>query len=211
MTVATLLFCAAAPLRLCAQSPDPTTILDRAARAYAAAGSFEADFRQFIVDEHIGTFQSRGRLAQQGSDRFAMRFTDPRGEALVMDGTKLWVYTPSTTPGQVLRMAQPRGAGAPNLVAWLLDAPNEKYSARWIRRDSAGADVLQLTPRDSSLPFSAATVWFASTDGLPRRMDVTERSGTRRSLILRNIRVGRRLPASAFQFQVPSGIRVVDQ
>jgi outer membrane lipoprotein carrier protein len=208
--VATLLFCAAAPLRLSAQTPDPAAILDRAARSYATAGSFEADFRQFIVDEHIGTFQSRGRLAQQGGDRFAMRFTDPRGEALVMDGTKLWVYTPSTTPGQVLRMAQPRGAGAPNLVAWLLDAPNEKYTSRWLRRDTTGADVVQLTPRDQSLPFSVATVWFAASDGLPRRMDVTERSGTRRSLILRNVRSGRQLPASTFQFQVPSGIRVVD-
>ncbi len=128
-----------------------------------------------------------------------------------MDGTKLWVYTPSTTPGQVIRMAQPTGPGAPNLVAWLLDSPNTKYQATWIRQDSTGADVVRLVPRDPSLPFREATVSFAQTDGLPRRVEITERTGTHRVLVLRNVESGRRLRASTFQFAVPSGVRVVEQ
>ena len=199
------------PTRLCAQTPDPAAILTRAASVYSAAGSLEAEFRQIIIDENIGTFRSRGRLAQQGTDRFSMRFTDPSGEALVMDGTRLWVYTPSTTPGQVIRMPQPTGPGAPNLVAWLLDSPNTKYQSAWLRQDTTGADVVRLVPRDASLPFREATVSFASGDGLPRRIEVIERTGTRRILMLRNVRSGRRLRASTFQFAVPSGVRVVDQ
>lgn len=201
------------PSSLAAQRPsaDAAQILDRAARAYAAAGSLEADFRQTIADENIGTFRSRGHLAQQGGDRFSMRFSDPRGEALVMDGTHLWAYTPSTTPGQVIRMAQPTGPGAPNLVAWLLDAPNTRYSATWLRHDSTGTDLLRLVPRDPSLPFQEATVAFATSDGLPRLIDIVERSGTHRTLVLSNVRAGRRLPRSTFRFQVPGGVRVVDQ
>ena len=132
-----------APTRLPAQAA-PAAILERAASVYKAAGSLEADFQQVIEDPNIGTFRTRGRLAQQGGDKFAMRFTDPRGEALVMDGTKFWVYTPSTTPGQVLRMAQPAGPGAPNLVSWLLDRPSERYTARLVRSDTAhgGSDIL---------------------------------------------------------------------
>ena len=211
MVAAVALLCAAAPLRLCAQTPDPAAIVTRAAEAYARAGSLEANFTQVIADENIGTFRSRGRLAQQGTDRFAMRFSDPRGEALVMDGVKLWVYTPSTTPGQVLRMAQPSGPGAPNLVAWLLDAPATKYRTTWIRRDSTGAETVRLVPTDPSLPFREATVTFAASDGLPRRIEITERTGTRRTLVLSNVRSGRRLGASTFRFDVPAGVRVVDQ
>lgn len=212
--VATLVMLLLCPtVQLSAQAPDAAAILARAAAAYAAAGSLEANFRQVIADEHIGTFRSRGRLSQQGADKFAMRFTDPRGEALVMDGSKLWVYTPSSTPGQVIRMAQPTGPGAPNLVSWLLDRPNERYAARWVSGDSArgGRDVLALTPRDSTIPFRAATVTFSRIDGLPRRIAITERSGTKRTLTLTNVRSGRRIPASAFQFTVPRGVRVVDQ
>ena len=211
MLVVTALFAASAPLRLCAQAPDPAAILSRAAAAYAAAGSLEADFRQTIADENIGTFRSRGHLAQQGGDRFAMRFSDPRGEALIMDGTRLWAYTPSTTPGQVIRMAQPTGPGAPNLVAWLLDAPNARYTSTWLRRDSTGVDLVHLVPKDPSLPFREATVAFAVSDGLPRWIDVVERTGTRRTLALSNVRAGRRLPRSTFRFTVPNGVRVVDQ
>ena len=211
MIALAMLLCASAPLRLSAQQPDPAAILTRAASVYAAAGSLEADFRQTINDENIGIFRSRGRLAQQGTDRFSMRFTDPSGEALVMDGTRLWVYTPSTTPGQVIRMRQPTGPGAPNLVAWLLDAPNTKYQATWLRKDTTGADVVRLVPRDASIPFREATVSFAASDGLPRRIEVIERTGTHRTLVLRNVKRGRRLRASTFQFTVPSGVRVVDQ
>jgi len=201
------------PTRLPAQTaPDAAAILTRAASVYTAAGSLEADFRQVIADENIGTFHSRGRLSQQGADRFAMRFTDPSGEALVMDGTKLWVYTPSTTPGQVIRMAQPTGPGAPNLVAWLLDRPTERYTARWLSADSArGTDLLSLVPRDSTLPFRSAQVSFARADGLPRRIEITERTGTRRTLTLTNVRNGRKIPARVFRFDVPHGVRVVDQ
>lgn len=205
--------CAAAPLRLCAQAPDAAAILSRAAAAYTAAGSLEANFRQVIADENIGTFRSRGRLAQQGADKFAMRFTDPSGEALVMDGTKLWVYTPSTTPGQVIRMPQPTGPGAPNLVAWLLDRPTQRYGARWLSADTThgGADLLALTPRDSTLPFRAAVVSFSRVDGLPRRIEITERTGTKRTLTLTHVRSGRKIPARVFRFEVPHGVRVVDQ
>ena len=216
---AVLLLSAAAPLHVAAQEGyrisdrqgDPRQILDRAAAAYATAGSFTADFRQVISDENIGTFRSRGRLAQQGTDKFSMRFTQPKGEALVMDGTKLWVYTPSTTPGQVIRMDQPTGNGAPNLVAWLLDHPNTKYRSTWIERDTAYVDVVRLVPIDHSLPFREALVTFDPNDGLPRRIEVVERSGTRRTLTLTNVRTGRQLSAATFQFQVPSGVRIVDQ
>ena len=219
MVAALAFLCVTASPRLSAQEGyllserqgDAREILDRAAAAYATAGALTADFRQVITDENIGTFRSRGRLAQQGGDRFAMRFTDPKGEALVMDGTKLWVYTPSTTPGQVIRMAQPTGPGAPNLVSWLLDRPNTKYRSTWVQRESGRFDVVRLVPIDPSLPFREALVTFDPNDGLPRRIEVLERSGTRRTLTLTNVRTGRQLSAGTFQFQVASGVRVVDQ
>jgi len=203
-------------VQLSAQSAaavDPAAVVTRAATVYKAAGSLEADFQQTIEDRMIGTFRSRGKLAQQGGDRFAMRFSDPSGEALVMDGTKFWVYTPSTTPGQVIRMAQPTGPGAPNLVAWLLDDPARRYTTRLVRSDSArgGSDVILLTPRDSTLPFREATVTFGRRDGLPRRIEVIERSGNKRTLALSNVRSGRVLPASTFRFTVPAGVKIVDQ
>ncbi|MGH7590225.1 MAG: LolA family protein, partial [Gemmatimonadales bacterium] len=90
---------------------DGVAVVRRAAAAYGALSAFQADFVQVIADPMIGTFTSKGRLTQSGTNKLAMRFTDPNGDAIVMDGKWIWVYTPSTTPGQVLRVAIAGGDG----------------------------------------------------------------------------------------------------
>ena len=139
MTRAAWLFAALVltqPIEAPAQGADPdaAAIVERAAQTYQALTSFRADFIQTIADSMIGTFKSRGRLVQTGTSRLSMRFSDPDGEALVMDGKWIWVYTPSTTPGQVLRTPIPRDATyGPNILAWLLNRPGERYRSAYLR------------------------------------------------------------------------------
>jgi outer membrane lipoprotein-sorting protein len=145
-----------------------------------------------------------------------MRFTDPPGEAVVIDGEHVWVYTPSTVPDQVIRLKAPSGGPVYgyNLLAWFLDKPAERYEARYLREEKVGsrpADVVELTPAVPDLPFERAAIWLDRQDGLPRRLEITENSGALRILALSNLRVNRRVPDSTFEFKVPSGARVVDQ
>ncbi|HYC32886.1 MAG TPA: outer membrane lipoprotein carrier protein LolA, partial [Gemmatimonadales bacterium] len=96
----------AAPAALPAQG-DAGAIVGRSSRVYRSLSSLKADFVQVIDNPMIDSAESRGTLIQAGDARLAMRFTDPPGEAIVIDGEHVWVYTPSTVPGQVLRMAMP--------------------------------------------------------------------------------------------------------
>jgi outer membrane lipoprotein carrier protein len=197
------------------QDPDPVPLVERSARTYQALTSFRADFKQVIADPMIGTYESHGRLVQAGAARLSMRFTDPDGDAIVMDGEHIWVYTPSTTPGQVIRMPVPSDPTyGPNLLAWILTRPAERYRVRYLRSDAVagrGADVLSLTPVDPSLPFSQATVWLDQNDGMPRRLEIQERSGASRTLVLTGVELNRRVSASTFVFNPPAAVRVVDQ
>ncbi len=204
-----------APPRLAAQSPDPVALVERAAAAYQSLRSFAADFRQIIADSMIGTYESRGRLIQAGTARLAMRFTDPRGEAIVMDGDYVWVYTPSTTPGQVIRSPIPRDATyGPNVLAWLLTRPAERYRVRYLGTNAVGGrgtDVVALTPMDSTLPFREAVVWLDQADALPRRLEIRERGGTLRTLIFTGVERNRRVTPETFRFEVPPGVRIIEQ
>lgn len=197
------------------QDPDAAAIIERAAQTYQGISSFRADFRQVIADSMIGTFESRGKLVQAGEAKLAMRFTDPPGEAIVMDGERLWVYTPSTTPGQVLRLKIPSDPTyGPNVLAWILTKPAERYKARFLRSDAVagrGVDVIALTPNDRSLPFSEAVVWIDQFDNLPRRLEIRERSGQRRTLVLTAVETNRRVSEATFRFDLPAGVRIVDQ
>lgn len=204
----------AALLLLALQDPGP--ILDRASAAYRTVTTLSADFVQIVANPMLGAPDTtRGRLYQMRPNHFAMRFTEPRGDRIVADGRHLWLYTPSSTPGQVIRSAIPRtGTTGPNLIGQFVERPRERYGARYLRADSLAdgpADVVALAPRASDLPYSEAVVWIDRNDGLVRRIEIVETSGQRRTVVLRNLAVNRGVPGREFTFAPPAGSRVVDQ
>lgn len=211
-TVGLLAWFAAAPL----QAQDAGAVIGRAAKVYRSLASLQADFVQVIDNPMIDSAESRGTLVQAGPVKLAMRFTDPPGEAIVIDGQHVWVYTPSTVPGQVIRLAVPSGGPAYgyNLLAWFLDRPTERYKASYVRKDrlnDRATDVVELVPAVPDLPFEKAVIWLDQESALPRRLEIHEQSGATRTLNLSKIRVNTAVPDQTFTFQVPSRVRVVDQ
>ena len=199
-----------------ARAQDANALVGRSSRVYRSLTSLTADFVQLIDNPMIDSAESRGTLVQAGPDKLAMRFTDPSGEAVIIDGRSVWVYTPSTTPGQVIRMSVPSGGPVYgyNMLAWLLDRPAERYTASYLRADVVGGrsmDVVELVPAVPDLPFEKAVLWLDRADGIPRRLEITEHSGATRTLTLSKVRVNRSIADSTFRFEVPSGVRVVDQ
>ena len=216
MTFAALLAAAAGENASAQQQADADALIGRAARTYRSLESLRADFEQVIADRMVGTFTSRGTLFQAGDNRLALRFSDPAGDAIVVDGEHLWIYTPSTTPGQVMRTAVPSGGPVYgyNLLAWFLDRPAERYDAEYVRRDTLAGravDVISLTPLSPEMPFRRAVVWLDRGDALPRRLEITERSGGTRTLTLSGLRPNAAMPRAAMRFDVPSGVRVIDR
>jgi outer membrane lipoprotein carrier protein len=191
------------------------SVVARSARVYAGLSSLRADFEQRIEDSLIGTFDSRGVVTQAGENQLAMRFSDPAGDAIIIDGKQVWVYTPSTSPGQVIRMPVPSGpVYGFNVLSWILDRPAERYRMRYLRADRIGgraADVVELIPLSPEMPFTRAVVWLDREDALPRRLEITERRGGIRTITLTKLRVNDSLPDDAFRFDVPGGVRIVDQ
>jgi outer membrane lipoprotein carrier protein len=198
------------------RAQDAQSIVGRSSRVYRSLASLSADFVQIIDNPMIDSAESKGTLIQAGPSKLSMRFIDPPGEAVVIDGEHVWVYTPSTVPGQVLRLAVPSGGPVYgyNLLAWLLDRPAERYTAKYLRQEKVGngtMDVVELIPAVPDLPFDRAVLWLDREDALPRRLEITEKSGALRTLALSKLRVNRKVPDDTFKFQVPSGARVVDQ
>ncbi|MFL5505986.1 MAG: LolA family protein [Gemmatimonadales bacterium] len=203
------------PVALPAQQGDGNAIAARAARVYRSLASLSAEFTQVIDDEALGRLESHGTLVQSGQNKLAMRFTDPKGDAIVVDGKHVWVYTPSTTDNQVIRMPLPSGpVYGFNLMAWLLDRPTERYRITYLKRefvDFAQVDVLQFEPTSAQMPFRKAILWIDRDSGLPRKMEIEEEPGAVRTLTLTKLKTNQPVSEKTFRFDVPSGVRVVDQ
>src|SRR6266566_3879945 len=195
---------------------DPAPILDRASASYDTVRTLQADFTQIVDNPMLGDPDTtRGRLLQRRPNYFAMRFSDPKNDRIVADGRRLWLYTPSTTPGQVIRTTIPgTGTTGPNLIGQFVEHPRERYSARYVRADSlpdGPVDVVALTPRVKDLPYEAATVWIAKQDGLVRRIEIVENTGQHRTITLQHLAVNGTIPTREFRFSPTAGVRVVDQ
>jgi outer membrane lipoprotein-sorting protein len=214
---AVLVLCGLVFLRPCVSSAqDPLGIVRRASTVYRNLTSLQADFIQVIEDARLGdTLSSAGRLYQAGQNNFAMRFTDPPDEAIIIDGRYSWFYTPSTAPRQVIRMAaESDPVYGQNLLARVLDRPSDRYETTWIRADTVGGrrvSVVEIVPRGTRVNFSRAVLWLDQEDALPRRIELDEGPGTRRILTLSRIRTNATIAPDIFEFKVPHGVRIVDQ
>ena len=192
-------------------------MLDRASAAYDSISTLSVDFVQIVMNPLLGAPDTtRGALHIKRPSHFAMRFTDPAGDRVVADGRHLWLYTPSTTPGQVVRTAIPAaGNTGPNLIGQFVERPRERYDARYVRPDSlpsGWADVVALVPKQTNLPYQEAVIWVDRSDGLVRRIEIAETSGAglQRVVTLSRVRVNAEVPAREFRFSPPAGVRVVD-
>jgi outer membrane lipoprotein carrier protein len=198
-----------------AQTPGAPQILDRAVTAYAAVQTMRADFVQLIRDPMLDDTQTtRGEFLQQRPNKFAMRWSQPRGDLIVADGQYLWVFLPSSAPNQVVRQALTgTGAGGADIVAEFLDRPQARFTVALERPDPVGdrpADVLALTPRDRNAPYRRVLIWVDRQDALVRRVEITEATGAIRRITFDRLRTNVTIPAAAFAFQPPRGARVVD-
>lgn len=198
---------------LAAQDSGSTALVDRAARSYRTAQSVRATFEQTLTASATGGVHSaRGEYFQSGT-KFALRFTDPAGDAIVSDGTSLWLYLPSSAKGQVMKMPSQAGEGL-DILSELLSAPKTNYIATRLRDeqvDSHSTTVFALAPRKSNLPFARATLWIGKADALIWQLEVVEQSGLVRRVRFTQVRTDSDLPPDAFVFSVPAGVKILDQ
>lgn len=198
-----------------AQSVDAT--IDRAVAAWAKVKTLRGNFEQTVSNQLTGsTAAARGTFAQQRPNRLSIRFSDPASDAIVSDGKYVWVYLPSSAPGQVIkRAATDRGAVPIDLTGQFLDAPRSKYDISAASNKTvdghAAHGLLLVAKKGGSSPLTRATVWVDDDDFLIREFESTEATGVTRHVKLTSVEVNGPVDAGAFTFAVPKGVRVVDK
>jgi outer membrane lipoprotein carrier protein len=202
-----------APLH--AQSTDAT--IDRAVAAWAKIKTVRGTFEQTVTNALTrSSANARGTYAQERPNRLAIRFEDPVGDAIISDGRVVWVYLPSSSPGQVIKRSATDKASVPiDLTGQFLDAPRTKYDitpagARTVSGHAAHG--LTLVPKaGTSAPFTKATVWVDDDDALIREFEEVETNGVTRHIRLTAVEPNAPVAASVFTFTVPKGVKIVDQ
>ena len=215
LTVAAALGMTGAPVETPrAQTAEAT--LDRAVAAYSKVKTLRASFTQTLTNPLTGSaVTSSCEMVQRVPGQLAVNFTDPAGDRIVADGRVVWLYLPSTNPGQVIKVRAGAGAaGVPDVTSQFLDAPRKRYTVTGAGRATVagrGTQALTLMPRSDSLPFTKATIWVDDADGLVRQFETTDQSGVTRRVTITKLAVNPPVERTAFVFVPPKGVKVFDQ
>lgn len=189
------------------------SLLGRAAQAVAQARTMRSAFEQTVTNPDLKqTKASRGEFGQQGAARFAMRFSDPPGDVIVADGQNVWVYLPSASRNQAIKLPLTQGAQL-DLFAQLLTSPKTSYRMTDGGRTTISDRVVQivtLDPKVPATPFAKATLWIDRENALVRQIEAVELSGLIRRIRFVDIRIDVELPPGFLKFTVPEGVKVFD-
>jgi outer membrane lipoprotein carrier protein len=186
--------------------------IDAAVKSYAAIRTAKASFEQSITNPLLGsTLRSRGEFEQSRPNKFAFRFTDPKGDVIICDGKYAWAYLPASTPGRVNRM--PCGAGTLDLIGEFFSNPRERYTIGDGGAATVGdqkAHIVLLTPRSKDAAFTRAKVWIDPATGALLQFEAVESNGLTRLVRITKFTPNVPVSQSAFRFTVPNGVKIVD-
>ena len=200
-----------------AQSSAADVAYDRAAKAYASFNSIDAQFEQKTTNPILGkSAMSRGRFVQKKPNLVSITFTDPAGDRIVGDGKYLWVFLPSSTPNQVLKLpANSESAVIVNLLGQLLDAPRQSFvisGGEPVSLEGVATRKVMLVSRSAnSAPFQRATLWIDDKDSRPVRVQIIDPQGIDRTFNMTTWAVNTALPKDTFKFSPPKGAKVVSK
>lgn len=200
-----------------APQPDAASrAIDLATSAYANIRTARASFEQTITNSLVGSaLKSRGEFQQQRPDRFEFTFSEPKGDRIVSDGKFVWIFLPSSAPGQVIRSpVAADAAGSLDMVGEFFTNPKARYTVAdggSGTLDGRDIRIVILTPKTRDATFSKARVWIDVANGSLRQFEAQEPSGITRLVHILDFTPNAAVSKNAFLFQVPKGVRVIER
>lgn len=202
----------AIPSTTSAQSAE--TIIDRAVSAYSRLNTMRAEFRQTLTNPLTGSTQTTsGEIIRRKPNLMSISFNN--GDRVAADGSMLWVYLPSSVPGQVIRVPYTGGnAGSVDPADQFLDSPRTRYTITSAGTATVGGratQVLNLVPKRKGDVISRAKLWIDDQDYSLRQFEVENSGGLKRKVVITSFTPNPQIDRSKFRFAVPRGAKVVDQ
>ena len=204
------------PRSLHGQDGQAYQVLYAASERYYGVENLCAHFEQESEQTLLRQKRSgEGTLCLQQPDLFSMRFSDPEGDLVVMDGEFAWIFYPSQDDVQVIRFPAGRAGSGFNFYENFLEDPRGRFEAVHEGREPMGDGLshkIALKPRETdgvqSADFRTAVVWFDVESYLITALEIHNTNELIRRVWLTDIRVDGEISDEVFRFVPPEGTQV---
>ena len=189
-------------------------ILNGAAERYEGVETLCASFEQVLEVPLLRTSrEGRGRVCQGRPNLFGMRFEEPAGDLIVVDGDFAWVYFPSSDPKTALKTSAERAAGGRDFHREFLVDPELRYEVSYAGEAEVHGRPTHRIRMIPVLPSSyrSALVWIDRDEPILRQLRLEEENGNIRTITLADVRLGEAPGDGWFTFTPPEGVLVMER
>jgi len=194
-----------------AQPDEAAKALEMVKRAYRSLGSLEARFIQTDERPEMGvTVQEEGVLFFTPPDRMKWEYGGKRPHTVGLNGSKVWIYTPSREQAVVQDItSEEMRRGAATFLGGLEEI-EEDFTIQ-SRPTVAGEPIpLEMFPVGEDFPYDRLSVLVQPESGLIERISIFHKLGNITTIAFQDIRTGVSLPADFFEMDFPEGTEIIE-
>lgn len=181
--------------------------LDRLNYFFSGVVTMQGSFTQTVVDDNGDLVQeAAGTLKLLRPGRFRWDYQTPFKQLIVSDGQFLWIYDEELAQATVRDIGAALGA-TPIMLLSEIRPVEEDFTV--INEVTEGdLDWVDLAPKMSDTDFRRIRFGLDSV-GL-RQMILHDQFGQKTTIVFSQIRINEEVAASAFRFQVPPGVDLIN-
>ncbi|MCM1005252.1 MAG: outer-membrane lipoprotein carrier protein LolA [Prevotella sp.] len=184
-----------------AASPTAAQILQKSSSALLKSGGISASYTY-----KSGNYTESGTLSAKGK---MFSLISPQ-RSIWYDGKSLWTLNPDE---KEVTLSAPTAAEASSLNPYMLVSNYKtEYTAKLVTGTIKGTYNILLIPVNKSNMVKSATICIRSSNYMPVRLDVTDRSNNKASIIVTNVRTAQKFNNSTFVYNAKAhpGVKLID-
>jgi outer membrane lipoprotein carrier protein len=180
-------------------------------KTYSSLKGLQADFVQTEERPGVGvSVREKGVLSFKPPDRMLWEYGGKRPHSVVINHSKVWIYTPSRKQVIVreLTLKEMRRGAATFLSG--LDGIEEDFTVQSRVTGTGESIPLDLFPLEDNLPYDKISISVASDSGLVERITIHHKLGNVTTITFHDIKTGIQLDDKLFEWDVPEGTEVIE-
>lgn len=180
-------------------------------KTYASLAGLKADFVQTEERPGVGvSVREEGVLSFKPPDRMLWKYGGKRPHSVVINHSKVWIYTPSRKQVIVRELTpQEMRRGAATFLSGL-DGIEEDFTVQSRVTGSGESIPLDLFPLEDNLPYDKISISVASDSGLVERITIHHKLGNVTTITFQDIKTGIQLGDKLFEWDIPEGTEVIE-
>lgn len=185
--------------------------LELVREAYASMNSLSARFIQ--TDERPGvgiTSHEKGDLSFRPPDLMRWDYEGKRPHTVVINGHRIWIYTPSRNQVVVTEMTPEQMRKGATTFLGGLSGIEDDFTVQSRSTGPGGNIPLDLFPNDQNVPYDKISVLVMPESGLIGRISIHHKLGNVTTITFQGIRTGVKLSDNLFKWDIPEGTEVIE-